>query len=172
MEEENDKGMEGGKTDEISDDIKDQIRKAEEQITEEEKPTEEKGRRKRRGGFLLIAVLVIFVVSCFYNYYEMRKLRSPIEISARKRIDDVNIHFYLVSLKIEQYKTEHGYYPGSLMDEIGEEDLQYILHPDNSYELIYQLDDSVLTYSSKEDPGRLLSEEFLDNVIGRREESE
>lgn len=72
--EENDNRMEEKRMGDKPDDIKDQIRRAEEQIQEEERPAEEKKKKRRKGHLLLITVLVIFIASCFYNYYQMKFL--------------------------------------------------------------------------------------------------
>ncbi len=167
MDERNLMGGNGNGADNELHSIKERIAKAEEQIPDfqESDTGNTEGRKRRTNRWVLSVLLVLLAASSFYNFHLMRSGSRPIHSSKQEEIDDVNIHFYLVFSKIEQYREKHACYPKALDGEIKEEILEYTLHEDNTYTLAYELRDTVLTYHSAEPPERLFSDKFLDAVV-------
>ena len=125
-----------------------------------------KKKKSKRTKLVLICILAVVLIGLVINAFsEVEKMGNP-TAPIEEQIEDVEIHFYLITFKLDVFFSENGHYPASLKDEIEDEGVDYFLNPDGSYTLQYVLRDTVLTYCSTEDRNRLLNEEFLREVVG------
>lgn len=128
-----------------------------------------KKKKSKRTKLVLICILAVVLIGLVINAFsEVEKMGNP-TAPIEEQIEDVEIHFYLITFKLDVFFSENGHYPTSLKDEIEDEGVDYFLNPDGSYTLQYVLRDTVLTYCSTEDRNRLLNEEFLREVVGEED---
>jgi len=119
-----------------------------------EKPAKKRG---SSSAFLLV-VLLGFVASCFYSYFEIREMAVPLDQELGVEAEAVGVHLYSVSVRLGRFMAENGHYPASL-DRAGivpDEATEYRLISDSEYSLVYSSDGITRTYNSNQAPSQLL----------------
>lgn len=109
-----------------------------------------------------IVALILIIINSFHEMHELHNPSRPIELE----LEDAKITMFMVSIKLEEYRKANACYPDSLGPGMDIYDTDYILHSDGSYSLSCQLVDTTVTFSSTENPGDLISEDFMHKVIG------
>lgn len=119
-----------------------------------EKPAKKRG---LMSAFLLV-VLLGFIASSFYSYFEIREMALPLDEELGVEADAAGVHLYSVSMRLERFKAENGHYPASL-DRMGlpaDEALKYKMVSDTEYKLEYSSGGITRSFHSDQPPSRLL----------------
>lgn len=111
--------------------------------------------------FVGVVLLILVIINSFNEIHELRNPTRPLGI----QLEDAKLTMFMISLKLEEYRSANTCYPDSLGPGMDIYDVGYILHPDGSYTLSCQLSDSTVTFSSTENPGDLVSEDFMSEVV-------
>jgi hypothetical protein len=122
------------------------------------KARERPAKKRSSTSTFLLVVLLGFVASGFYSYFEIRKMAVPLDEELGVEAEAVGVHLYSVSMRIDRFKGENGHYPASL-DRAGipaDEALTYKMISDTEYSLTYSSEGITHTYHSNQPPSQLL----------------
>jgi hypothetical protein len=121
-----------------------------------------KKRKRSKAGLPLAIAVAVFAGSSFYCYFGMMGFNKPEQATPEEIVEYLDGSLYLVQLKIGGYRDENGRYPHSLTEiHMGSDrGLTYTLHSDTRYSLEYSVGGVVRTYTSDEDPDRLMTAEL------------
>jgi hypothetical protein len=128
----------------------------------EERESEElrkAAKRKPSMSAFLVVVLLGFVASGLYCYFEIRAMSVPLDQEMGMEADAVGVHLYSVAMQLERFKQENGHYPDSLQ-RLGlplEQALKYSLISDNEYSMQYVSEEVVRSYDSSQPESELLA---------------
>jgi hypothetical protein len=114
-------------------------------------------KRASMSAFLLV-VLVGFLASGLYSYFEIRKMGTPIDEELGMEVEAAGMHLYSVAMRLEQFKQENGHYPASL-DRMGlpvDETLEYKMISDTEYSMTFTCDNITRSFHSGQPLSRLL----------------
>jgi hypothetical protein len=115
---------------------------------------------KKRGSMsaFLIVVLLGFIASGLYSYFEIREMALPLDEELGVEADAVGLHLYSISTRLERFKAENGHYPASLgiIGLPADESLQYKMISDTEYRLEYSSDGVSRSFHSSQPPSQLL----------------
>jgi hypothetical protein len=123
-------------------------------LREAEKPVK---KRKSISAFLLV-VLLGFVASSLYSYFEIREMAMPLDKELGVEVGAAGVHLYSVATRLERFKAQNGHYPVSLERMGLPEDnaLVYSMISDTEYSLAYTWDGITRTFHSGQSPSQLL----------------
>jgi hypothetical protein len=107
----------------------------------------------------LIVVLLGFVGSGLYAYFEMKAMSVPLEEELGMENEAVGVHLYSVAIRLERFKQENGHYPASLslVGVPADKSLEYTLVSADEFRLVYTDKNLTRTYSSTHPSTSLLS---------------
>lgn len=113
---------------------------------------------------LMCVAVVLLILVIINSFNEVHELRNPIR-PLSMQLEDAKLTMFMISLKLEEYRSVNACYPDSLGPGMDIYDTDYILHPDGSYTLSCQLSDSTVTFRSTENPADLISEDFMNEFL-------
>ncbi len=119
-----------------------------------QKPAE---RRNPMPIFLLI-VLIGFIASSFYSYFEIREMTLPLDEQLGVEDHAAGVHLYSIAMRLERFSEENGHYPVSL-DRVGlpeDEALKYRVISDTEYSIEYTSGGIARSFHSGQSPSQLL----------------
>jgi hypothetical protein len=150
-----------GQQEELVDTIKAAVSKA---VAErEERAAEEEEREKHKKRSLLpaffVVVLIGFIASALYAFFEMRAMSTPLEEELGIETSAVGVHLYSIAVRLEQFNQENGHYPASLRlaGLPDDESLEYTLVSPDTYRMKYDHQGVMVNYRSTQPPTTLLS---------------
>ncbi|MCD4846824.1 MAG: hypothetical protein K8R76_01385 [Candidatus Aegiribacteria sp.] len=108
-----------------------------------------------------VVLLILVIINSLNEIHELNNPVRPLGL----QLEDAKLTMFMISLKLEEYRITNACYPDSLDPGMDIYDVDYILHPDGSYMLSCQAGDSTVTFKSTENPGDLVSEDFLSEVV-------
>jgi hypothetical protein len=106
----------------------------------------------------LLVVLLGFIASGFYSYFEIREMAMPLDEELGVEAEAVGVHLYSIAMRLEGFRAENGHYPASL-ERAGipaDAALKYKMVSDSEYSLAYSSDEITRTHSSSQPPSHLL----------------
>lgn len=118
----------------------------------------EASKKKSSISVFLLVVLLGFIASGVYCFFEIRAMSVPLDQEMGVEADAAGVHLYSIAMRLEQFKQENGHYPASL-ERMGlplDEALQYNMISSTEYSMKYASDDIVLTYNSTQPASQLL----------------
>lgn len=108
-----------------------------------------------------VVLLILVIINSFNEIHELSNPTRPLGM----QLEDAKLTMFMISLKLEEYRSTNACYPDSLGPGMDIYDVGYILHPDGSYTLSCQVSDSTVAFRSTENPGDLVSEDFMNEVV-------
>jgi hypothetical protein len=132
------------------------VAKKEEQEAEEARARP--GRKSSTTAFLTV-ILLAFIASGLYAFFEIRAMSIPLDEELGVEDDAVGVHLYSIGVRLDRYNRENGHYPASL-DLVGvpaDQSLEYTLARDNQYQMKYTSNGIIRIYRSQYPLTSLLS---------------
>jgi hypothetical protein len=122
------------------------------------KELREASRKKPSISAFLLVVLLGFIASGIYCFFEMQAMSVPLDEEMGVEADAAGVHLYSIAVRLERFKQENGHYPASLdlMDLPPDEALQYSMISDGEYSIKYVSGHIVRTHYSTESASQLL----------------
>ena len=114
-------------------------------------------RRALMSVFLLV-VLLGFIASSFYSYFEIREMTLPLDEQLGIEADAAGVHLYSIAMRLERFSEQNGHYPASL-DRMGlpaDEALKYRMISDTEYSIEYASGGIARFFHSGQPPSQLL----------------
>ncbi len=108
-----------------------------------------------------VVLLILVIINSFNEIHELRNPARPLGM----QLEDAKLTMFMISLKLEEYRSVNACYPDSLGPGMDTYDADYILHSDGSYTLSCQLSDSTVIFRSTDNPADLISEDFMNEVM-------
>ena len=114
-------------------------------------------RRISMSVFLLV-VLLGFIGSSFYSYFEIKEMTLPLDEELGVEADAAGLHLYSIAMRLERFSEENGHYPATLerMGLPADEALKYKMISDTEYSLEYASENVSRSFHSGHPPSQLL----------------